>query len=455
MEYEKTQYPGIKKRSDGKYLVTLEYGVQRVIDKKTGDVKEKRKKTNRITNTLAEAKALRREAEKKREEETYVAEKEVPFDRSMEEFLAYYKNTLSHSSYERQCSYARRADKYFGSMDLRKIDTLEIENFFRWCLRDDTAKDMKAVKTVTVQKIRSMLNKAWNYFLKGKRYGIKENVITNAELPKDDAPSFRGTALSEQEMNRLLYLLLQYEKDYSSFALVGLAMLAGLRRGEIAGLKWGDIEPEGRIHIVRQRASKLRTSGDDGQNWEWRVPKKGDEHGSTPEERKERYAACPECLRKLLSLVKQQQEEYLERPVTDDDLVYMEKVNLVDGYLPAPDKMSRHFATLKKSVNRNARKEGLPDLPDIRLHDLRHTFTSVCLNHKVYSFMVSASLGHTSGILPTDIVTFSTYWHDDGKRQEINDCIDAVVKIPIRVPEFSGKRAAVYNHRANKKNCEL
>ena len=455
MTYEKTPYAGIRKRDDGKYLVTLEYGEQRVIDPKTGDVKLKRKKTNKVASTLKEARAMREEADQQRRSHDLAMQKNVPFNSSMEEFLEYYRPTLDVSTYERFVSYVRRANKYFDTMDLREIDTLEIEKFFRWCLREDTARDMKPIKSTTVQKIKSMMVKAWNYFVKAKKYGIRGNVIINAEIPDDHTPRFRGTALTEEQVNDLLSASLATQRDYSALVLIGLAVLCGLRRGEIAGLTWKDIEDTGRIHITRQRAAEMRKSGTNNQTWEWKVPKKGDKYGTTPEERKERYAACPNAMYKILDLARRQQREYLGRDIQGSDFVYMEKINMVAGTIPNPDKMSRHFVTVRKQINKYLKAEGKKELPDFRLHDLRHTFASLCLNHEVYALRVAAALGHSNGILPSNIVTFSTYWHDDGDRDEINKCIDSIITVPIEVEKFAGYVKPKENKRKDKKNCEL
>ncbi len=57
--YRDTSYPGIKQRiSDGKYIVSLDLGRQRRMNKKTGEMEMRQIKTTRVVSTLKEAKNL-------------------------------------------------------------------------------------------------------------------------------------------------------------------------------------------------------------------------------------------------------------------------------------------------------------------------------------------------------------------------------------------------------------
>ena len=64
-EYKATEYPGIKQRiSDGKYLAIIDLGRQPKLDKKTGLIVEKQCKTQKLFDTLKEAKAYQGENNK-------------------------------------------------------------------------------------------------------------------------------------------------------------------------------------------------------------------------------------------------------------------------------------------------------------------------------------------------------------------------------------------------------
>ena len=99
------------------------------------------------------------------------------------------------------------------------------------------------------------------------------------------------------------------------------------------------------------------------------MPKGGKDDGNSREERKQRYAALPDSLAILLGYIKDQQAIYLRREVTPEDYIYMTKVNLVNGYLPHPGKLSRKFSDFQNRMNKVREKAGLESIPQVRLHD--------------------------------------------------------------------------------------
>ena len=121
-------------------------------------------------------------------------------------------------------------------------------------------------------------------------------------------------------------------KDYSVSAMVGLPVLAGLRRGELFGLRWKDVDFKNkRIDVANQRVQILTGSIE-------KVPKGGKDNGKTREERKQRYAGLPDCLATLLHYVWDQQKDLLDREPEPEEYVFMTKTNLVNGYPPHPER---------------------------------------------------------------------------------------------------------------------
>ncbi len=60
------------------------------------------------------------------------------------------------------------------------------------------------------------------------------------------------------------------------------------------------------------------------------------------------------------------------------------------------------------------------DLPDIRFHDLRATYSTVLLKHNINSKAISKLMGHAS-----DIITVDVYGDND---EIIADCVDELEK---------------------------
>ena len=152
-----------------------------------------------------------------------------------------------------------------------------------------------------------------------------------------------------------------------------------------------------------------------------------------------------------------QQEAYGGRPITDDDYVYRTKTNVVNSYLPHPGKIDRRFAELQTRVNKIRKAAGLEEIPSYRLHDLRHTHISWCLNNKVTPLQVYASVGHGFTAQNAN-TTVRVYWHDDGNREDIVECIDKLIRVnenPIDMKDNVGPFREFVTNRKDLRNDEI
>jgi integrase len=166
----------------------------------------------------------------------------------------------------------------------------------------------------------------------------------------------------------------------TSFELpVAMAICTGMRRGEILGLRWKDLDPDYSVAHVRR---SLQTTG-------------GALRFEEPKTRRSRRAVdLPETLRPYLD--RQKAAQGTRRAACPDwsdlDLV----IDGGNGRPVNPD-------TLSSGWYRFARRRGLPH---IRFHDLRHAHATLMLLQGVHPKVVSERLGHASvGI------TLDTYSH--------------------------------------------
>jgi integrase len=149
-----------------------------------------------------------------------------------------------------------------------------------------------------------------------------------------------------------------------------LLALYGLRRGEIAGLRWADVDVSGRKLVIRRA----------------RVRVDGRAHESLPKtERGHRTLPLTEDLMSALRRLKRQQAaDQLAAGAAYDDSGYV----IVDG-LGVPlslDMLTSRWAAAVKASG----------LPRIRLHDGRHTAGSLMHARHVPIADISAWLGHAS-----------------------------------------------------------
>ncbi|MEP7081896.1 MAG: tyrosine-type recombinase/integrase [Chloroflexota bacterium] len=161
------------------------------------------------------------------------------------------------------------------------------------------------------------------------------------------------------------------------FALWRLAAMTGMRRGEVIGLRWSDVDLEAGTLRVQQQ----RVRGADGLTYAPPKTAKGRRNiGLDP--------ATVAAVR--AHRVAQVQERIAFGPgYVDGGLVFARP----DGSALDPDVVSQAF-------ERHARRAGLPR---IRLHDLRHTHATLALSAGIHPKVVQERLGHSSVALTLDV----------------------------------------------------
>jgi len=206
---------------------------------------------------------------------------------------------------------------------------------------------------------------------------VGRNVAENVgdELPRIQDREM--LTLTEDQVVKLEVVL--RGKDLEVPVLV--AIDSGVRRGELLGLRWSDVDLEKRRIVVRRSLEQTREGG-----LRFKETKSGKVRVNVLTE--ETVAA----LRRHRA--RQNERRLLLGPTYQDDgLVFPS----ADGTPWNPDYFGKAFASLVASV---------PDLPKVRFHDLRHTSATILLRAGVATKVVSERLGHSTTTLTTD-----TYQH--------------------------------------------
>ncbi len=190
----------------------------------------------------------------------------------------------------------------------------------------------------------------------------------------------KGVALTGDEVQKFLRAAMEICPEY--YTLFLLAVRAGLRRGELVALQFGDIafggsEKDPNRFILVQHNYVRR------------------EHTSTKSRKNRRVDMSRELRRELIKLRDARLKSGVDEGVTDisSELVFSSP----DGAILDPDNLyHRYFVpVLKKSGIRK-----------IRLHDLRHTFGSLLIQNGAGIVYVKDQMGHSS-----IQVTVDTYGH--------------------------------------------
>ena len=174
---------------------------------------------------------------------------------------------------------------------------------------------------------------------------------------------------------------------------VKLAAYLGLRRSEICGLRWENVDLEAGLLSIREVRTEVGGS----------VVLK------SPKTRTSARRLGITGLQDLQQVLRRA----WERRRSDDPKEWV--VLRQDGAPPKPDQLTRDLLTV-------VRRQGLPK---ISLHGLRHSFASVANSQGVPMFDISRTLGHSSMTVTSNIYT---HLFDDTEAQALAAVARAIEK---------------------------
>lgn len=448
-EYVPTKYEGIKEIVNSSikgYLVSLDYGKKNVYDtEKKCWIKKQNKSVKRV-DTISEAKALRFEAEEIRRGQNV---RVVPSKNlTLGDAITNYMNTiafenLSPTYRQSQRNIFKHVTDYFNMVGNNKlpsnITTQDIERYFEWQKKQGNRNPVKkgekgekqGVSINTLHKHKTVLKLLFNYMMDNKEYGISQNVVEKASVPKvkivvDGKEQVQSTipyfadVLSLEQVIYTLNDAIQNEFDRSIALFIALAVMGSLRRGEILGLEIGkfyrgeyfcigDAIFQKSISCYKKEAYLKNTNVmmiDTAINY---VDRK--ENKKFPKRNIVRVSAIPNELRNIVDYCMQQRKEICDTlgvKIKGTDRMYFPLVNLIKGKMPVTPKIDNKWLQYQKRRNKRMEEKGLEPIPLIRLHDLRHTHRHL-LKKTVIDWQVSFNMGHQVGGNTTDRV----YWNDE------------------------------------------
>jgi len=138
----------------------------------------------------------------------------------------------------------------FGKLTLDRLDRPMIRSLYARWLKEGRIKGNGGVSPATIRKFHTVLREALQTAVEDGL--VVRNVAAGVVLPKDAWRERR--ALSPEECAQLL----NGARRSRLFAPILLALVTGMRRGELLGLKWADLDLE--LARVAIRRSLERTS---------------------------------------------------------------------------------------------------------------------------------------------------------------------------------------------------
>ena len=254
-----------------------------------------------------------------------------------------------------------------GKIPLSKLPSLDLQKFYKKLLssgrveRIESKKQSKGLSPKTVRNLHQIIASAMKLAKEQKL--ILSDPTEGCALPKVEHREMKTLPVEQ------LASFLREAKESGVFELYYVELATGLRRGELLGLKWEDLDLDrGDLRVRRQIA---RING---------------EVVEAPPKTKNAYRTLP-LAKDTIDVLDQQKK----------------KVGSSPWVFPGPTGGPMSPDSVLHMLHRVLKRAGLPG---VRFHDLRHTFATLALQTGVDVKTVSGMLGHYSAGFTPD-----TYAH--------------------------------------------
>jgi integrase len=318
-----------------------------------------------------------REAKDKRGDFLQAVTRGVSVDakkQTVEEFLVRWledsqKQSVRPRTYERYEEVVRlHIVPMLGKYQLQKLSPEHVQSLY--------ARKLEAgFSETTVHHIHNVLHKALKTAMK---WGlIPRNVCELVDAPRK--ARFEGQALTVEQARRLLVAARGHRME----ALFHLELATGMRRGEIMGLKWQDINFEKGLLRVQRILSRVPS----------KLPGKGYVEAEVKTAKSRRTIVVAPFALEMLK--RHRERQAIERAAAGDaweehDYVFCTAIGT--HLNPTRDILDVLKALLKEA-----------GLPDIRFHDLRHSVASLLFEENMHPKVVQEILGHSNISITLDV----------------------------------------------------
>ena len=281
---------------------------------------------------------------------------------------------------------ARKVSETLGAVEVAKLTTKQIQAWENSMLNDE------GLSSRSVIKHHCLLSQALKSAVEEGR--LEANPCAGVKLPK--VVRHQPHALTKATANELLGTLASMEQGRTVSA-ARIALLSGLRVGEVCGLQWKDIDRQaGTLHV-----NKAVGVGDGG---------------SYIKSTKNVYSVrdipmTPQLMDALDARRRQVLHDAEELGVlpSPDQLAELYVVGSINGRPASPNCISREWGQLRRMLNvRNA------DGTATKFHDLRHSWATFAVQSGADIKSVSAIMGHADASM-----TLNTYSSSDADARRL------------------------------------
>ncbi len=277
-----------------------------------------------------------------------------------------------------------KINSILGNKGLQELKATDLQGYFSKMINS-------GLSVNTVRKHYDLLNTSLEV-------AARQDIILVNPAKKTDPPKVIKPEIKSYKLEQLQQLLTLVKGDRLEL-IVYLGAYYGLRRGEIMGLKWENIDFKERLIYIRQTRTTTRS----------KVVVKGTKNDGSI-----RTLAMVDAIYELLQKeLDEQQQNKAKCGDAYNDTGYV--IVWEDGRPVRPNYVSQMFTELITDVG----------LPKLTLHGLRHSFASLANAVGVSLYDTSKLLGHSTTATTSNIYT---HMYDKAHKEQTETIASALNK---------------------------
>ena len=289
-------------------------------------------------------------------------------DKWLDEYMIFAIRESTLDSYRGMVN--NQVKPFIGNKQLASLTTADIQKFYNKIKKEGRVREHpvhgKTLADSMVRSVHMMLHEALDMAVKERL--LAKNPTNGTTIPKCNYPEKQ--ILGDNQLETFLEAI-RGQEYWCDFFYV--EVMTGLRRGEICGLKWQDIDFEENKLRVKRSVSVKRGGG-----------------VNIGETKTETGVRCIEMPPSVAELLKNRKQSAITEWVFPAFLNPEQPIH--------PQAAYRKLKVILKSA----------ELPMIRFHDLRHTFATHATQGGVDPKTLAGILGHTNASFTLDTYTHVT-----------------------------------------------
>jgi integrase len=375
----------IRERSPGRWAI--------VIDRRDAAGKRKRK-WHSFSGTKRQAQVECARLISEMRGGTYIGPSKITMAQHMERWLDHVKSQISPRTHERYCEIVRKnIIPPLGAIYLTKLRPVQISDAYAKALANGRLDGKGGLAPTTVVYMHRLIKHA---LAQAVRWELLSRNPADAVSP----PKIERATLNTFDMAQTVELI-EALRGTRVMIPAMLGVLCGLRRGEIAALRWRNVDLQsGRLTIVEsaeQTAAGVR----------YKPPKSG---------RGRMVALSGTITEELRAHRLQQAQELLRLGIRQGDATFVYARE--DGEPMQPRSLTRAWQTAIGKIK----------LPRVRFHDLRHAHATHLLSNGVHPKVASERLGHSRVGITLDLYSHVLPGMQEDAAARVDDALRLAVQ---------------------------